>query len=109
MGKRFFVRSFSARFASLETDVVIPNLLLKFSVCSRRGFHGRARLLPSRALGNQGLGRSLALPLQELTLTVWNLVEGIGPGLVNQRLPVVRPDTRGADEIDAVLDQRGCH
>src|SRR5436309_442885 len=38
-------------------------------VCSRRGILGRARLLPSRALGNDWLGRSLALPLQEPTLS----------------------------------------
>src|SRR5207248_6020507 len=38
-------------------------------VCSRRPGFGRARLLPSRFFCGGRLGRSLALPLREQTLT----------------------------------------
>jgi hypothetical protein len=42
---------------------------VKLRVCSERWFFGRARLLPSRPVLRNWLGRSLALPLQEQTLT----------------------------------------
>jgi hypothetical protein len=62
-----------------------PSLALRVRVCSERWFFGRARLLPSRLVLRNGLGRSLALPLEEQTLCVFGMQLRSEPGMSGDR------------------------